>query len=365
MSSPDTTPVAPTIFSTSAASSLPLSAAPRSSPFTSSPSHSPSSSHDPPLLASDENWSRPEASSEQSLTHKIKKSLWQGDRTINSEDPKFDVVFNNFKNLGDTLFRLRLHLNEYVRHVRGLITTRTAIASDFVLGIFDDQNMKQLSMDGQEQLGELHRHEYAPILNEVRSTYAPANIERVSPLVQLLETQGIAPIDQALSSMIPINQDIDQRHAIRSDVDYYDKKLSGLRQDRVLNHTGASDDQQADQTKEFKLERNQCKYDEVSTRFNAFSAYLLARMLSFYNHRAAILGPALQAFLAVEHEIKMLAQKSVSEEKIQKPMRAQEAPDLMQMPFKVQEKEEMEAADESMMMKENSREPARSPNAFQ
>jgi hypothetical protein len=246
-----------------------------------------------------------------------------------------------------------------------LITTRTAIASDFVLGIFDDQNMKQLSMDGQEQLGELHRHEYAPILNEVRSTYAPANIERVSPLVQLLETQGIAPIDQALSSMIPINQDIDQRHAIRSDVDYYDKKLSGLRQDRVLNHTGASDDQQADQTKEFKLERNQCKYDEVSTRFNAFSAYLLARMLSFYNHRAAILGPALQAFLAVEHEIKMLAQKSVSEEKIQKPMRAQEAPDLMQMPFKVQEKEEMEAADESMMMKENSREPARSPNAFQ
>jgi uncharacterized protein (DUF2342 family) len=158
-----------------------------------------------------------------SLIHRFKKTLWQGDRTINSEDPKFDVAINQFKSLNDTFYRLRLHLSQYVGNLRGLITTSNAIALDFALGI-DEQQVKQTTIDQDQHQSDsspAQSHDYSSILSAVRSSHQSFHIERSEQLCVLLEREAIGPVDKALSQMIPINRDIEKRQQLRSEHDYY------------------------------------------------------------------------------------------------------------------------------------------------
>jgi len=272
-----------------------------------------------------------------SLIHRFKKTFWQGERTINSDDPKFDVAVNNFKSLNDTFYRIRLHLNQYVGNLRGLITTSNAIADDFALGI-DEQQIKQMSEEKRKQQTEQqpsdqptqqsqqtvqsesqsfipNASEYSSILSAVRSSHPPTNLDRCEQLCLLLERESIGPVDRGLSDMIPMNHDIDKRQQLRSEHDYYFKKLTTLQQERVTKHDGTSQDRQVDKKKEAKLERNQQKYEEVSQQYHLFSSNLTQSLCSFYDHRVSVLGPSLQTFLKVEKEIsEMFYQNKISEQ---------------------------------------------------
>lgn len=138
---------------------------------------------------------------------------------------------------------------------------------------------------------------YQTLSSQFRGAHNRLNSDKQKLIAAEITEKVLRPIDEALKSFQSLQQRITQRNELHSELEYYLNKVHDLnkeREERTLK--GKSETPKNVE----KFDRNQQKLDTSRNEYTTFTSVLMADIMSAWNGRIEVIGPALAAFVEAE-----------------------------------------------------------------
>jgi len=230
-----------------------------------------------------------------SFFHKVKKAVVGTKQEAGTASlcPEYDSVRGDFESLHDVMIRIRQHLLTYREANSRMWTSATSLSSEFA-------NMLEPSAGDD--------HPYTGMATTMRTSHAalPAEREKLDTMLNAC----LFPLKEQLAKYEELKVRMASHDKQKDEVIYYQGKVSSLRQAREASKKpeSASDRE--------KYERNMKKMSDQETEFHAMDMQLTAELRYAFEHRVAVLGPIMLAFVCAEREIANRYTQAINEVKL-------------------------------------------------
>ena len=217
-----------------------------------------------------------------SFFHKVKKAVVGTKQEAGTASlcPEYDSVRGDFEQLHDVMIRVRQHLLTYRESNSRMWTSATSLSNEFA------NTLDIASGDD---------HPYATMAGTMKTSHAalPAEREKLDTMLNAC----LFPLKEQLAQYEQLKVRMAAHDKQKDEVVYYQGKVNGLRSARESSKKSESASDKE------KYERNIRKMAEQETEFHAMDMQLTAELRYAYEHRVAVLGPIMLAFVLAEKEI--------------------------------------------------------------
>ena len=219
-----------------------------------------------------------------SFFHKMKKAVVGKKEEAGSASlcPEYDTIRVEFEALHDVMLRIRQHLLTYREANSRLWTASTSLSTEFA-NMLSEAN----PLDGE--------HPYTTMASTMKQSHnaLPAERERLDTMLNAC----LFPLKEQLAKYEELKVRMVDHDKQKDEVVYYQGKVNSLRTAREQSKKAES---AADKD---KYDRNIRKMQEQETAFQAMDMQLTAELRYAYEHRVAVLGPIMLAFVLAEKQM--------------------------------------------------------------
>ena len=218
-----------------------------------------------------------------SFFHKVKKAVVGTKQEAGSVSlcPDYDAVKVEFDSLHAVMLRIRQHLLTYREANSRLWTSATSLSDDFA-----DMLEPSVSVDD---------HPYSAMAASLKKSHSslPTERERLDTMLNAC----LFPLKEQLGKYEELKVRMTEHDKQKDEVVYYQGKVSSLRTTREASKKAES---AADRE---KWERNVKKMNEQEANFHSMDSVLTAELRYAFEHRVAVLGPIMLAFVLAEKQM--------------------------------------------------------------
>ena len=230
-----------------------------------------------------------------SIFHRMKKAVVGKKEEAGSASlcPEYDAIRVEFESLHDVMIRIRQHLLTYREANSRMWTSATSLSAEF-------GNMLEAPAGDD--------HPYTAMAATMRASHAqlPAEREKLDTMLNAC----LFPLKEQLAKYEELKVRMADHDKQKDEVVYYQGKVSSLRSAREQSKKAES---AADKE---KYERNVKKMMDQEAAFHATDAQLTAELRYAFEHRVAVLGPIMLAFVCAEREIASRYTQAINEVKL-------------------------------------------------
>ena len=231
-----------------------------------------------------------------SIFHRMKKAVVGKKEEAGSVSlcPEYDAVRGDFESLHDVMLRIRQHLLTYREANSRMWTSATSLSSEFA-------NMLESSASTDE-------HPYSAMAATMKASHAqlPAEREKLDTMLNAC----LFPLKEQLAKYEELKGRMTEHDKQKDEVIYYQGKVTSLRSAREASRKPES---QADKD---KYERNVKKMMDQEAAFHLMDTQLTSELRYAFEHRVAVLGPIMLAFVCAEREIASRYTQAINEVKL-------------------------------------------------
>ena len=217
-----------------------------------------------------------------SFFHKMKKAVVGTKQEAGTASicPDYDAVRVDFESLHDVMLRIRQHLLTYREANSRMWTSATSLSTEFA-------NMLEPAAGDD--------HPYTAMASTMKASHSqlPAEREKLDTMLNAC----LFPLKEQLAKYEELKVRMAEHDKQKDEVIYYQGKVSSLRTSREQSKKAES---QADKD---KYERNMKKMMDQEVAFHQMDMELTAELRYAFEHRVAVLGPIMLAFVCAEREI--------------------------------------------------------------
>jgi len=241
--------------------------------------------------------------------HSIKDKLFHGEKHVDAE---YDAVFKRFMAYHENLHHIKQSANCYATAVNNIFLHSNNAAVSFGVLLDTASSPGQApgaatsSGSGSEPSpnppgvgSNGNGSAYRSLSASYRSAHARLTSDRQSSLAQQMSNDVLKPLEDQAQAFAQLQQRIGQRDQLHDELEYYLNKTNELKRERDERTMKGKAESKKDAD---KLQRNQDKLEAARQKYEAFAKELMVDLNNVWSQREQVLGPAMQAFVAIERK---------------------------------------------------------------
>lgn len=218
------------------------------------------------------------------LFHTLKQNLQKGDKHV---DADFEAVHTKFVSLSDTLHKLRASSQNYISAIYSVFLHANSASCDFALLLEESDKPNP----------------YQHLAQELRGAHTRLSQDRQQQLSAGLTERVLRPVDELLSSFVPLQTRIAKRNELHADLEYYLNKVHDLTREREDRTAKGKSEKPKDLE---RFDRNQDKLSKARFEYQNHTSALMADLQTAWSKRIEVVGPALAAFVQAAKDFTQL-----------------------------------------------------------
>ena len=221
-----------------------------------------------------------------SLFHSLKKTI-KNSKDSSVPDAEFQEAKQKFDLYSDTVIKLKGNLQQYLNHVTTLYISSSQIAQDFTT-LLEDPDQKSTTT-------------YSPTLATFREEHQSLTQNEIPAVTKSFQVNILQQIDDEIVRNNDITRRCAQRMELFGETQYYQTKMNELREEREKRIAKGKTESASDSE---KYNRNQAKFDEVTTNYTTVHAQLMSDISRLWeSDRLKNMAPIMLNFIRAEKSV--------------------------------------------------------------